>query len=465
MARSLQSLFDKAAALKERGNLPDAIAVYRTAVKHSPGSGVAEHNLAGALGDAGRWHEAETHALRAFRKGLDAPQTWLVYARALMSLGKIDEARNAYEETLRRNPAALDAQRELAQLVWMMTGDRKLALAKLDATIASFPGEAVLHRLKAQAIRSTEGYAATFSFVSDSLKRWPDDEALLIAAVDSAIHTGKIEQALQLSLRVSALQPDTQSTLECRAKALLASGNADKALAVIEKLLGIKPDDQFAIALLATTYRLLGDDRYAQMYNYEEFVRPYELATPKGWPSLHAYLDDLRAALAERHPFKTHPFMNSLDGGSMIMDFASMENKAIGALLPALTRPINTHIEHLGRGKDIVRSRNTGRWKLDGIWSVHLRPNGFHHNHVHPNGWLSSACYISLPDRLETGEKEGWIKFGEPGVVTDPKLSWEHVVKPQVGTIVLFPSYMWHGTIPFGGDQRRLTCALDIVPA
>ena len=31
--------------------------------------------------------------------------------------------------------------------------------------------------------------------------------------------------------------------------------------------------------------------------------------------------------------------------------------------------------------------------------------------------------------------------------------------------LVLFPSYMWHGTIPFSGDQPRLTVALDIVPA
>ena len=36
--------------------------------------------------------------------------------------------------------------------------------------------------------------------------------------------------------------------------------------------------------------------------------------------------------------------------------------------------------------------------------------------------------------------------------------------QPRVGTIVLFPSYMWHGTIPFGGEHQRMTCALDIIP-
>jgi hypothetical protein len=29
---------------------------------------------------------------------------------------------------------------------------------------------------------------------------------------------------------------------------------------------------------------------------------------------------------------------------------------------------------------------------------------------------------------------------------------------------VLFPSYVWHGTVPFAGDQPRLTVAFDAVP-
>jgi hypothetical protein len=200
------------------------------------------------------------------------------------------------------------------------------------------------------------------------------------------------------------------------------------------------------------------------LHDYENLVRPYEMATPKGWSSLSDYLDDLRAALSERHHYKMHPFMNSLDGGSMIMNFAGIDNPAIRSLVHALTPPIDAHVRYLGRGEDMVRRRNTGRWEIGGIWSVRLRPDGFHHDHVHPKGWLSSACYIDLPDTLGSAEKEGWIKFGEPGVITEPKLSWEHAVKPGVGTIVLFPSYMWHGTIPFSGDRHRMTCALDIVP-
>jgi tetratricopeptide (TPR) repeat protein len=465
MAKSLQALFDKAVALKERGKLNDAIAIYRSAVKRYPESGVAEHNLAGALGDAGRASEAQTHILRAFRKGLDAPQSWLVYARALLALGQPDKAQAAYEKVIDRNPLIIDAQLELAQLIWMMTGDSRLALARLDATIAAHPDVAVLHHTRATVLRFTEGQGATLDFVRAALQRWPEDVTLLVRAVEAGIQCGETDAALAHSERIAELEPGTRMAQETRARALLANGRAVEALEIAEQLTAAFPDDQFALALLATSCRLVGDERYEQLHDYDNLVRAYELATPKGWSNLAEYLADLRAGLAERHQYKMHPFNNSLAGGSMIMDFLSIDNRAIRSLAHALRPPIDAHVKHLGKGEDVVRARNSGRWDIGGIWSVRLRPDGFHHNHVHPKGWLSSACYIDLPDAVHSDNKEGWIKFGEPGMVTSPELSWEHAVEPRVGTIVLFPSYMWHGTIPFSGEQERMTCALDIVPA
>ncbi|MCL5051212.1 MAG: 2OG-Fe(II) oxygenase family protein, partial [Firmicutes bacterium] len=113
-----------------------------------------------------------------------------------------------------------------------------------------------------------------------------------------------------------------------------------------------------------------------------------------------------------------------------------------------------------------LRRRNTGQWAIDGIWSVWLQSGGFHENHVHPHGWISSACYIQLPDGVDDADtKSGWLKLGEPMMPTEPELEVEHWVKPEVGHLVLFPSYMWHGTAPFSASQPRLSVALDIVPA
>ena len=464
MANPLQTLFDRAATLKEQGQVSEAIDLYTKAARQFPDSGAAEHNLAAALGDAGRGREAETHIQRAFKNGVKAPESWLVYARALMMQGKLDDALNAFNKTLELNPAVLDAHRELAQLTWMMTGDSSAALVPLESTMRRFPNVVALHNIKTQVLRFTAGTSAAYEFAMTALRKWPDDINLLAAAIGAATQSGNPKSALAMSEHLIALQPGTQSARGLRVTALLASGLADEALPLVEKMVSEHPEDQHSLALLATTCRILGDNRYTQLYDYDRFVRSYELTPPPGWSTLSGYLADLAEALRSRHLFKTHPFSNSVDGGSMISGILGMDDQAIKKIPLAIETAIESHLTHLGSGSDPMCSRNTGRWKLDGIWSVMLRPNGSHRDHVHPNGWLSSACYIELPGQVDDGEQKGWIKFGEPATVTSPRLQAEHAVKPETGTVVLFPSYMWHGTIPFNEDKPRLTVAFDIVP-
>ena len=47
----------------------------------------------------------------------------------------------------------------------------------------------------------------------------------------------------------------------------------------------------------------------------------------------------------------------------------------------------------------LLSKRRDRRIRFAGSWSVNLRPGGRHANHVHPEGWISSALYISLPPK------------------------------------------------------------------
>jgi cytochrome c-type biogenesis protein CcmH/NrfG len=71
----------------------------------NPRDRVAWHNLAAVAGDLGRAEEAEAAARRAIALGIAAPETRLVLARALVSLRKLDEAEETFEEALKLRPA------------------------------------------------------------------------------------------------------------------------------------------------------------------------------------------------------------------------------------------------------------------------------------------------------------------------------------------------------------------------
>jgi hypothetical protein len=245
----------------------------------------------------------------------------------------------------------------------------------------------------------------------------------------------------------------------------LALGRADEALKAAERLRAAVPDDQGALALMAICWRLVGDPRYLALYDYDAFVRAYTIETPRGWPTLSAYLEDLATALGALHATRAHPVGQSLRWGSQTnRNLLEVDHPALNAFPQAVEGPIRTYMAALGEGPDPLRARNRGGYRISGIWSVRLRPGGFHLDHVHPDGWLSSACYIVLPRTLRHAGREGWIKFGEPGPPTSPPLGPEHFERPEPGRLVLFPSYMWHGVIPFGGDAPRLTVAFDVVP-
>ena len=453
-----------ALALKALRRFDEAIAIYRRAVAVAPRSAVAEHNLAAALGDAELFAEAEAVARRAFAKGLDAPQTWTVLGRALQGQDRFDEAERAYRQAIARRSDDADAQAELAQLLWMRRGDVQEACVAIDAAIVANPGAPALKGAKARLLEYAGEPDAAYAALSQALAQQPDDPRLQTQASHLAALSDP-ERALRHAERAAALAPDTTESLSVLCLASLAAGRIESAARLAAELRALAPLDQQAVALQATAWRLLGDSRYAELHDYETMVRSWTIDTPPGWSSLEGFLADLEASLGRRHPLATHPVGQSLRGGTQTQQrLDRSQDPVIRAFFQAIDGPIRRHMAEIGTGADPLRARNTGGYAVAGVWSVRLNPGGHHADHLHTRGWLSSACYIALPEAIEHGQ-EGWLRFGRPGVPTQPPLAPEHVVKPEPGKLVLFPSYMWHGTIPFGGDAPRLTIAFDLVPA
>lgn len=463
MPASLNELSRQAQALKGAGRMDDALVLYRRAVDQNPASAVAEHNLAGALGDAGLWGEAEPHILQAFAKGLRAPEAWLVRGRCAQALGRFDEAESGFLEALRLRPDYIDVHRELVQLRWMRGGDIDTGLANLNQTLLGAPGDLRLISLKAQALRNAGRHADALTLLSAAIQAAPNQPGPITAAAQTATALRATEEAVALAERAIALAPQENVVRATLTEAYLLAGRAEDASNAAAVFLRDAPLNQNAIALQATAWRLLGDPRYKELYDYQALVGDFELMVPRGWPNLQAYLADLGAMLGAQHRYANHPFSQSILHGTQAPNILQLDHPAARALPEALGGPIQTYLAALGRGRDPLRARNTGAYRFHGMWSIRAKAGGFHINHVHPEGWISSACYVDVP--RDMSGREGWIKFGEPGTPTTPPLKAEYAIEPAPGKLVLFPSYMWHGTVPFTGEGARLTFAFDLLPA
>jgi hypothetical protein len=82
---------------------------------------------------------------------------------------------------------------------------------------------------------------------------------------------------------------------------------------------------------------------------------------------------------------------------------------------------------------------------------------------MHPMGWLSSAFYVTLPKDIQCEQKKaGWFQVGVPNINLGSELEPTRYIKPEIGKLILFPSFLWHGTVPFKEEAYRLTVACDV---
>ena len=462
MTTDTKMLAAQAHELKAQGRLREAIGLYRQAAILAPGSAAAAHNLAAALGDAGEWSEAERHIRRAVSGG-GAAESWLVLARCLQSRGALDAAEDAFAEALRRSPVLYDAHVDLAQLQWMRTGEALSVTAVVDKAIAQSPSDLRPRLARLKILANTERGAEAAAEADALAHASNDDLALLVTASQLAAEHGDPRAALAHAERAVRIAPEHPVVTIALIIAALGVGDAARAETLALAYLARMPDDQLALALLSTAWRLRGDARYHALFDYDAYVRPGLLDTPAGWSSLESYVDELREALAESHHLHTHPFGQSVRHGTQRSDILAIAHPAIAALPRALAGPIARYLKTLpGRPGPLAR-RLQGGYGFQGMWSIRMQAGGYHLDHVHPNGWISSAGYVETPDDLSG--QEGWLRFGAPGVRTEPVLHAEHYVAPKPGMVVLFPSYMWHGVTPYTAPGARMSFAFDLEPA
>ena len=83
---------------------------------------------------------------------------------------------------------------------------------------------------------------------------------------------------------------------------------------------------------------------------------------------------------------------------------------------------------------------------------------------MHKEGWLSGSLYLKL--KKFEGSSEGNIIFDLDGgdYPTDGQDFPSKELNIEEGDIVLFPSSIFHKTVPFNISERRVTLAFDVKP-
>jgi tetratricopeptide (TPR) repeat protein len=447
------------AAYAALGRQGDAVVHSRRLVAAAVDNPIASYTLALALNAAQQPEEGELLARQTLSRTRPTAGLLYTHARSLIDLERFEEAERALLECVRLEPRRAEAHDRLAQLVWMRTGKIDEATRALNQALASYGQDDALWATKAALLQEAGDPRSALASLAERAARPQSHPNLLIRAGLAAL---EFDSAAALTYAQRALQalPGNPTARKLLCASYLGVGEGARALTECNSLLQASPDDQYLIAMQTTALRLLGDPGYSLLCDYSKMVVPMLLETPPGWSDPGSFLAELTSHLNALHsPHGHRPLYQSLrQGTETTQDLSRSRDPVIQALFQAFAAPIARYCELMGEGEDPLRRRNRGAWRFNGSWSVRLRSGGYHTSHVHPRGWISSACYIQVPD------DEGILSFGKPGMLTTPQLDAEFSVRPEAGLLVLFPSYFWHGTLPFQSEEPRLTVAFDAVP-
>lgn len=432
---------------------------YRDALKINPASGRAHHNLGALLAHLHRSEEAVEQLEHAARAGVAGRELHHNQGQALLQLARLEEAEAAFARAVQIDPRSLDSLAMLAR-VRFLRGKPDFA-----EPIRALASNAETRTLYATMLWRAGDLVRAEAALHELIAQYPKHAAArttLAYVLIEAARYGEAVAAARLSYELAA---DDVNVCNALVSAHLCLGDAPSAVPIIDANRRAHPLDQRWLAHAAIASRLTDGRVHAQLYDYDRFVFVCEPELPAGWSSRRAFLADLRRVLEARHKAAGMPIDQSLRAGTQTTrSLLADQDAVIQAFLGSLRDPLAQYCRQIGTGSHPLTARNSGEAQLVGCWSIRLTGGGFHVNHVHPEGWISSAFYVSVPDDLRAADHHGWLQLGAPRYPV-PGIAPERYVQPVAGRLVLFPSYLWHGTVPFESPAARLTIAFDAVPA
>jgi uncharacterized protein (TIGR02466 family) len=433
------------------------------------------HKLGIALRMAGRPTEAISQLEEVAQARSLAAQPHVVMGHAYGQMGLHDQQFQCYEAAFQRDPEQVDAHEAFAKQLWSLKGPSE-SLAHFRRAMVHAPDDARLNIIYAKFLRRAGRYLDAYERLVSAIDRLGPLPMLHDAAGLAAADAGRLEDAAEHHRAALKWRPFDVAMLENAARTALMRDAFDEARTLCSAALQANAHRQLALAYLTLALRGLGEEEEARrLADPQDFVRPLDLEPPRGWSSIEGFHTDLVRELDVLHTTEQEPVDQTLYGGTQTAEHLfHAQSPAIRALKTMLAGAVDTYVSDI---KNLTGhptnhpfvSRAHEAWRFTGAWSVRLRDEGFHVNHIHPQGWVSSAYYVSLPENVreagaEAGETAGFITFGEPPRELHLNFEPWRTIQPKEGRLCLFPSYMWHGTVPFHGDEPRMTVAFDARP-
>ncbi|MGI9263401.1 MAG: putative 2OG-Fe(II) oxygenase [Gammaproteobacteria bacterium] len=354
--------------------------------------------------------------------------------RILQDASRFEEAMADYQRLVSESPSDAES--------WLELGHCLRALERLD--------------------EAAEAFLRTLELAPHSV-----ESMVTLGAIDR--DREKFESATGWLKKAVAANPNEVRAHCILGTTYLAAGEAGNGRASLEQAFSLNPYDRTTIAYLYVACCQTGDAAAAlALAQPDILVRSYQY----GEPGTETRLDDsLNERLADH--VRGHSSLEYERSGNTTRKGAHTGNLLEAPATPAsqlfewIEHRIRQYLESLPRtGTHPYLAWSPDRWDID-AWGVVIQPGGYQEPHIHPDGWISGVYYVAVPDDIVSADdsREGCLELGTPpSPFSDCGQFPVQLLRPRPGKLNIFPSFLWHRTMPYEASGERICIAFDVRP-
>lgn len=383
-----------------------------------------------------------------------------ILALAHKHLGEIDRSIKIYENLLINNPSNTMFLTNLGNIYsdqGRLTEAKEIFEKALDIDsnhINAYLGLGNIHVMQAQFDSALRLYEKMLTEV----KGIPQSQLQLIhyrvadiyrkrgvRYFDAAIkHYGLSQERLSLSHRLECIyRSKDQATYEREAEELSKLGHIDPLIAAVQTHASIRYGLQDRNSFCTDSFRYIAHSKLSASEGFERSLQ--------------------ERLLNITHEIESSPQALINKGDQSAGNLFLLNDPAIKKVKTIIEARIAHYREQYLQSDAGLISEWPQQTTLHG-WLIDLRKGGSLGSHMHKEGWLSGSLYLKLCK--PRGSSEGNIIFDLDGgdYPTDGRDFPSTELNIEEGDIVLFPSSIFHKTVPFNSTERRVTLAFDVKP-
>ena len=478
-------------SLEKLGLFSEAALAYKSALTINPEIPELNLNLGAMLYALKKSDDAVIYYKKAIKIKPNFVEAFFNLGIVLQSQNKNKEAIDAYEKAVNIQPGFYEAIANIGTIK-QLQGDLDQAIELFIQSLSIHEDGRGNYNL-ASAYRNQGNLSLAIKYYRRAIKVGSGEAEFYSDLGDALWHEGKIEEAnqfLRMAVKVNPSHPRANYQLaiflydnkefDDAIKYFEASGFEDWEERVLYCMYKLEKFNEFKEKLSVvikkkncSPFLATLSKHYSQNFkikdSYNFCPNPLELVAHEKVEELLAEDEKLKnqllydiktSEIAERK--QSRLFSGTQSSGNLF----KRSEASFRALEIALKKVIKKYYDkHKGKHCEFIKSFPKN-YDFSSSWFVRMQSGGHLTSHIHEDGWLSGAVYLSIPKKTKN-RNEGAIELSTDGD-DYPKLHQEFpkkIILPEDGDVIFFPSSVFHRTIPFDSREERICIAFDLRPS